>query len=149
MRVLASTPSPFHLLPFDIFTLCSLYILNTQMYIGIIVGLVIGVVAFFLLLTIANRIFYFHFARAQPGHYLPPPVPQTSRQSSKRSKEIQHASVLSALASPSMASPIAGVAKSLSFSRLSANIYMPLRASSLEHISEEQELSRPGSAMSR
>ena len=119
------------------------------MYIGLIVGLVIGVLASFLLLTVANRVFFLHFARTQPDHYLPPPVPQASRQSSKRSKEIQHNSILSALASPSMASPIAGVAKALNFSRLSANIYMPLRASSLEHISEEEEPSRPGSAMSR
>ncbi|TKA79878.1 hypothetical protein B0A55_03665 [Friedmanniomyces simplex] len=119
------------------------------MHIGLIVGLIIGVVALSLLLTIANRVLYPRYSKPQQSHDLPPPVQQPSRHSSKRSAETQQNSVLSALASPTMASPIAAVAKSLNFSRLSARIYMPLRASSLEDISEEEEIARPGSAMSR
>lgn len=105
------------------------------MHTGLIVGLVIGVITLCLLVTITFHVFYSRYAASHENRYeLPPPVQQPIQGTKRHSwhqpppqlPPPRHASVLSAMASPAMSSPVTATATTFNFSRLSVPSYTPV-----------------------
>lgn len=133
------------------------------MHLGLIIGLVIGVTTLFILIAVAVR-FYQHLNAPdrRDHHYdLPPPI-QATRQVSWRGSQHQHPqqqqstlrdtgeaerqSVLSAMASPSMGSPITATATTFNFSRLSVPGNTPMHPS-VERLRQEEPREMEGAVV--